>query len=87
MGALKHGPRDQRGPPPAVLALKGLTSPLAQDIMIRLTTVEAAKPVWPAGAFQRRFTPRLDAELLQKRRQRQAGLKWDAIYRHARTPR
>ena len=66
MGALKHGPRDQRGPHPAVLALKGLTSPLAQDLMIRLTTVGAAKPVRLAGAFQRRFTPRLDAELLQK---------------------
>ena len=86
MSALEQDFRDQGGLHSAALALKGLTPPLTQDIMTRLTAVGAAKPIRPTGAFQRRFALRLGAELLQKRRQRQAGLKLDAIHGHDRTP-
>lgn len=70
MGALEDGPRDQGGLYSAVLALKGLTPPLTQDIMTRLTTVGAAKAFRPTGTFQRRFALGFGAELLQKRGQR-----------------
>ncbi len=86
MGALEHGPRDQGGLHSTALALKGLTSPLTQDIMTRFTTVGAAKPFRPAGAFQRGFTLGFSAEPLKKRRQRQARLKLDPIHRHGPTP-
>ena len=70
MGALEQGSRDQGRLRSAVLALKGLTSPLTQDIMIRFITGGAAKAFRPTGAFQRRFTLGLGAELLKKRGQR-----------------
>ena len=70
MGTLEDGPRDQGGLHSTVLALKGLTPPLTQDIMIRLTTAGTAKPFRPTGAFQRRFALGLGAELLKKRGQR-----------------
>lgn len=86
MGALERGPRDQGRLHPTALALEGLTPATAQDVMSRLTAARTAKPVRSAGAFQCRFALRLGAELLQKRRQRQAGLKLDAIHGHDRTP-
>jgi len=64
--ALEPGSRDQGGLRSAVLALKRLTSPLAQDIMTRLTTVGATESFRPAGAFQRCFTRGLGAELLKR---------------------
>ena len=70
MGTLKQGSRDQGRLRSAVLALKRLTSPLMQNIMTRPATVGAAKIFRPAGAFQRRFTRGLGAELLKKRGQR-----------------
>ena len=86
MSTLEDGSRDQGRLRSAVLALKRLASPLAQDIMTRLPTVGAAESFRSAGAFQRCFTRGLSAELLKKRRQRQAGLKLDAIHRHDLTP-
>jgi len=86
MGVLEHCSRDQGGLHPTALALKGLTSPLTQDIMTRFITVGAAKPFRPASAFQRGFTLGLSAELLKKRGQRQARLKLDPIHRHGPTP-
>jgi len=70
MRALEQGSRDPGGLHSAALALKGLTPPLTQDIMTRLTAVGAAKPIRLTGAFQRRFTRGLGAELLKKRGQR-----------------
>jgi len=69
MSALEDGPRDQGGLRSTALALKGLTPPLTtENIVIGLTAVGTAKPVRPAGAFQRGFALGLGAKRLKKRR-------------------